>query len=526
MSWRFEVYKLVAVGGKLRGMEIILEEGENIIGRSHSAQHVVNIEGVSKQHMRITVNGASCFLEDLGSSNGTYVNSKLVRKATVKDKDKVTLPNVIFQIVFVKEKKKIIKKKVVKTEEDDDVVDFTEDVPKDLLGRIKHTYKHKVMKVFYGFNEQYEWNVMLGIIMFLFVLVNIYVIIGPVLVTTKNIVYREIETRGKQYALEVVRANTRYLKNDDLTRIDTSFLDNLSNEGVQSYELFDMDGRIIRPSSKINTYITDVFSVKARDEFKKTGKYDQTFFNSDIYDGEVGIAKTLMITNQNGVRVPKGIIAIRFQPDSLRKMSTLDSTSYLEALVYTSIVAIFFFGFVYYLTLKPIEELRRQIEEVMRGKKKEIDSKLLFEEMKPLRSSINTILQKNRELLNEDVGDFAEHEEDGPYVQILNEILQGSHGAAMVLDSEKNIQYVNELAGDLTGMRESLVQGENILDAASNEGFAGALLKLCDDSANNGGTNQSDYYELEGDEYVVNVSSLMGKDGFAKAFYITYVKDK
>lgn len=521
------MFKLVAVGGKKRGMEIILENGSNSIGRSQECDHPLDVEGVSKKHMQITVNGEDCFLEDLGSSNGTFVNGKLIKKKTVLDKDKIAIPNVIFQLVYVKEKKKIVTKKVLKADEEDADFGATEVEPKDLLGKIRYNFKHKLMSVVYNFNEQYEWNVMLGIILFLFVCGNIYLTVGPVLNATEEMVYTEIKLRGKQYADEVARTNAIHLSRGDLQRIDTLFMEKLQSEGVESYELFDMDGRIVRPSSKIDTYINDVFSVKAQNKFKNSGQYMKTFIDKSLGDGEVGIAKTLLVNNvKTGQNEPVGIIAIRFKPDSMRRFNVVNSSSYWTSLVYTGLLAVFFYGIIYYLTLKPIDELRFQAEEVMRGKRKELESNLLFNEMRGLRSTFNTVLLKNRELRNEDVGDFAEIEEDESYVAVLREIMLGTDGPAMILDSEKNVQSVNEPAGDLTGMRENLVQGQNILDCASNEGFAGTLLKLCDDSANNGGTSQEEFYELEGDPWVIRVMSLIGRDNFPKAYYITFFREK
>ncbi len=520
------MFKLVAVGGKKRGMEITLHEGENFLGRSSECDHVLSIDGVSKKHIRITVNENNCFLEDLNSSNGTFVNGKLTKKATIKNKDKVALPNVIFQVVFVKEKKKIIKKKVLGNEEEVSL-DFEKAVPNGLLGKIKHTFKYKIMRFLYNFNEQYEWNVMLGILLFIFVCGSIYMTIGPVLHSTEKIVFSEIKARGKQYAEEVARTNAIHLSRGDLQRLDTLFMDKLESEGVESYELFDMDGRIVRPSSKIDTYINEVFSVNAMNIFKSSGKYDLTYFSPNNDDGTVGIAKTLMVNNlKTGQNEPVGIIAIKFKPDSLTNFAVMNSTAYLKSLVYTSILAVLFYGFIYYLTLKPLEELRFQAEEVMRGRRKDLESKTLFVEINQLRNSFNTVLQKNRELRNEDVGDFAELEEDTGYVSSLREVMQGTDQAVIILNSEKNVEYINEAAGDLTGMRENLVQGENILDCAPNEGFAGTLLKLCDDSANNAGTNQNEFIELEGDPYIVNVMALVGRDNFAKAFYISFYREK
>ena len=520
------MYKLVVVGGSKRGTEIVLNEGANILGRGHDADHVLDVEGVSKKHMQLTVNGESVFLEDLNSSNGTFVNGKLVKKRTLEDRDKIALPNLILQLVFVKEKKKIVKRKVLKADEED--VDFarSEVAPNNLLGKIRFFFKHKVMNVIYSFNEQYEWNVLLGILIFLFICGNIYVSVGPVLNLTESIVFSEIKSRGKQYADEVVRINSIHLSRGDLQRIDTLFLDKRQSDGVESYELFDMEGRIVRPAAKIDTNTRDIFSVNALNHYKKSGEYTNTFVDRSLGNGVVGIAKTLMVNNlKTGQNEPVGIIALRFKPDSMMRYTVMNSTAYMKALIYTGMLAVIFYGIIYYMTLKPIDEVRFQAEEVMRGRRKEIEPKRLFSELAPLSRTFNGVLMKNRELMNEDVGDFAEMEEDGPYVNILREIMLGTDGAVLILNSEKNVEYVNDTCSDLTGMRENLVQGQSILDSASNEGFAGTLIKLCDNSANNSGTTQEDFCELGGQNYVVHAMCLIGKDQFPKAYYISFYKD-
>jgi transcriptional regulator with PAS, ATPase and Fis domain len=166
-----------------------------------------------------------------------------------------------------------------------------------------------------------------------------------------------------------------------------------------------------------------------------------------------------------------------------------------------------------------------QIEEVLRGKRKELESKGLFSELAPLRSSVNSILQRIRELQNDDSGDFQDMEDDHEYVASLYEFMQGAQGAVVVLNSEKSVEHVNEQAYDLTGMREDLSKGQNITEATSTAGMAAEIVELCDNSANNNGTNQSSDYEIGGNNYVIHVNALMGKDGYAKAFYVSFVLD-
>ncbi|MBT4792692.1 MAG: FHA domain-containing protein, partial [Halobacteriovoraceae bacterium] len=290
------MFKLVAVGGRLRGKEIILNDGVNLFGRAVDSDHVMEVDGVSKKHMQITVNGNNCFLEDLGSSNGTFVNGKLIKKKTVTDSDRIALPNVIFQLVYVTEKKKVIKKKVLKSDEEE-FIDFKESKPTDFLGKIKYQFKYNAMKVIYSFNEQYEWNVMLGILMFIFVCGNIYLSIGPVLIESEGMVYSEIIARGKQYAEEVARKNAVHLSRGDLQQIDTAFMNKLQGDGVESYELFDMDGRIVRPAKNIDNIVNDIFSVAAKNKLSKVTHLKNSYVDVGLEDGVIGVAKTLMVSN-------------------------------------------------------------------------------------------------------------------------------------------------------------------------------------------------------------------------------------
>lgn len=519
------MFKIVAIGGKIRGKEFLLEEGENVVGRSMEATHQVEVDGVSKKHMSITVNGDTCFIQDLGSSNGTFVNGKLTKKMTIKNTDKIAIPNVIFQLVYVEEKKVIVKKKVAKVDEDaQDAMKFEETMPKDLLGKIRYLFKHKIMSVIYSFNEQYEWSVLLGILLFIFICTTIGFTIGPVLQNSKSLLIKEIAARGGQYADEVARFNRSALSRGNLERLNTSFLDNAA-EGVKSYELFDLEGRIVRPQGKLNSYVSNPFSVKAWKRILASG---DDSIRKPIYEyigeNEIGIAKAILaFDSSTGREEPVGIIAINFKPKSLSAEAANSTYSYLVSLIIMSIIGVIFFGTIYYMTTRPLQEMRIQAEEVMRGKRKEIESNYLFSETYGLKGTMNSLLQKVRELQSEGGSEFAQIEEDEPYIRQLNELLQGAQGPVLILNSEKNIEHINLEGEDLTGMRENSSSGTSLLDSARDQGFAATVIDLCDQSANNDGSNQNELYELTGKNYVIHVSALMGKDNFAKAFYVTFV---
>jgi transcriptional regulator with PAS, ATPase and Fis domain len=176
--------------------------------------------------------------------------------------------------------------------------------------------------------------------------------------------------------------------------------------------------------------------------------------------------------------------------------------------------------------LRPLEEIRYQLEEALRGKRRGVESKLLFEELGQVRNAINTSLQRIRELQRDETDvDPNDIEADSTYVNTLLEFMQGAQGPVIVLDSSKNLVKINTAGEDVCGIRQSMAEGMNILDITKERGFAATLIELCDNSANNSGTAQQGHYELQGKQFNIFITSLMGKDGFAKGFYISFVLD-
>jgi pSer/pThr/pTyr-binding forkhead associated (FHA) protein len=520
------MYKLVVVGGKSRGQEFVLKAGDNSLGRDSSCDIHFSVEGVSKKHLTVTVTDDFVYVQDMGSANGTFLNGKIIKRATVKGGDKIGLPNAILQLVHVQEKKVVIKKKVANQREREESI---EDIlsggklPDSLVGKVFWFFKYKFMPALHGINQEYEWKVLLAIFTAAFALITITLTIFPVLQDSKEVLVTEIANRGAHYAEEIGRMNAAALEQKNLERIDTTFLD--SEEGVVSYELFDLEGRIVRPISRLNEYTNDPFSVQTREWFSvnKNSKVKKQL----LENSQIGIGKIILAYNtRTGTPEPVGIIAIRFAPRTLAVEATKSSKLYFESLITSFLVAIIYFGIVYYLTLKPIEEIRYQTEEALRGKRRNIDSKLLFEELNPVRNAINTGLQRIRELQRDESEiDPNDIESDDSYVNTLVEFMMGAQGPVIVLNSSKNLVKLNTQAEDVCGIRLSMAEGMNILDITKERGFAATLIELCDNSANNSGTSQQGHYELQGKQFGIFVTSLMGKDGFAKGFYITFVQD-
>jgi len=520
------MFRLVAVGGKIRGQKFDLQEGDNIVGRGNDCDVQISVEGVSKQHFKVTVNGTKCFVQDLNSSNGTFINGKLIKRSTVENKDQLAVPNVIFQLVYVKEK--IVRKEAdFKEASVDYSLENEERMPNDFLGKLKYQFKHKVMSVLYSFNEQYEWNVLLGILLFIFIGLTLIISIGPVLYKSDSAIRSEVKKRAAQYVNEVARYNAIHMSRGEFQKIDTKYLeDYAASEGLVSYELIDMERRIVRPASKIDTYSNDEISISAMDHFKKGRKYNELFYDLPPASSDLGIAKALMVhNNKTGGLEPVGIISMKFKPQSLQNLLVFSSTAYLEALVYSSIMGVFFFGFIYYLTLRPIEQIKKQTINARAKRIKELSSKLLFTELNPVREEINGLLQSLSQFDEDGDGDSMIEEDDDEYIDTLFEISKGISCASIILNSDKVVRHSNEKAYDLIGIREDFAQDKDISEAIEKDGLADELIKICDESSANDGESASEEYELAGENYLMYAKASLGKSRVARAYLITFVRD-
>ena len=72
--------------------QIALGEGPNIIGRAGDVEVWVDAIGVSRHHARITINSGTAMLEDLGSTNGTYLRDvRVTAPCRLADGDQIRL---------------------------------------------------------------------------------------------------------------------------------------------------------------------------------------------------------------------------------------------------------------------------------------------------------------------------------------------------------------------------------------------------------------------------------------------------
>src|SRR5260370_42284896 len=85
-------YVLRFISGKYQGGEFpVAAEKQILIGRSSDLEMVLVEDMVSRKHARITMQADQIWIEDLGSTNGTFVNGEKIKRADLNEGDRLLI---------------------------------------------------------------------------------------------------------------------------------------------------------------------------------------------------------------------------------------------------------------------------------------------------------------------------------------------------------------------------------------------------------------------------------------------------
>lgn len=68
-----------------------IQQGRYVIGRSDDTDMMISSKEVSRHHAAIEYDGTTCFVQDLESTNGTFVNDRPIKKHTLHAGDQITI---------------------------------------------------------------------------------------------------------------------------------------------------------------------------------------------------------------------------------------------------------------------------------------------------------------------------------------------------------------------------------------------------------------------------------------------------
>lgn len=95
-------FALRFISGKYQGGEFpLMPNREIVVGRSSDLDMVLVEDMVSRKHAKISTHEGQLVIQDLGSTNGTFVNGEKIKKTRLKEGDRVLIGTSILKVVTV-----------------------------------------------------------------------------------------------------------------------------------------------------------------------------------------------------------------------------------------------------------------------------------------------------------------------------------------------------------------------------------------------------------------------------------------
>src|SRR5258707_7703154 len=93
-------FALKCIAGKCQGGEFPLkQEKQIVIGRWGELDVVLAEDMVSRKHAKISTQGGKIVIEDLGSTNGTFVNGEKIKHPRLKEGDRILIGTSLLRLV-------------------------------------------------------------------------------------------------------------------------------------------------------------------------------------------------------------------------------------------------------------------------------------------------------------------------------------------------------------------------------------------------------------------------------------------
>lgn len=403
------MHRLVIVSGPNRGSSYSLIEGENSIGRQMDNHIVLSSGKVSKRHCALLVTPKEVFLRDEGSTNGTFVNGTLVRKLPLKSGDKIGIGE------FVLELSSATLPAVATPEQSFPTPSMGHDignsmpppvtasvlrsepvveVPQDLPGKIKFGFEGKFMPFFYGTLMKNEYRSIVAVLFAILILVSVVGSVMPMSDLAEKSIQNEAMVRAKVIAREVADRWAPAIAARAESQIDLSFIEN--EESVKMVAIVDQNLQIIAPQSRLNQILGGgreaAFAMMMAKEFKDGREKGLGRLLSESVASYIEPLKTTdprQVKSQVSAMV---IVSIDFS-NNLMAAGGL-GVAYGTGFVVAGALAALVYFILMRLTMKPLEVLNDDLDQVLRGELPKVTHEFKIEELNPLWNNINSAIQR------------------------------------------------------------------------------------------------------------------------------------
>ncbi|PIT99316.1 MAG: hypothetical protein COT74_09940 [Bdellovibrionales bacterium CG10_big_fil_rev_8_21_14_0_10_45_34] len=511
--------------GPDQGKAFALTEGVHTFGRGSDCSVVINSKGISKRHFQIKVSGSSLAIQDLGSSNGTFVNGVKIKSARLKLGDQIQIFDTILGISAllhaVEQPKRThqIGSSTIPFGAPPNLEPNTQEAGSSQLNwdassfstKVNNWIEHYIMPAVYEISQKndFKW-VLAGFIGSLALLITVFSL-APMIQITKESVDKESGRRALSIAQMLAEryeiANRQGVANQfDTRRAEVE-------EGVEAaYIIKAIDGSTLAPARLAGEHINLPFVHTARRSDQKM----MELIDSDRIGASVPI---MAYSSEMGAYAPVAYSVIIYNKGSLAVDNGRVLALFVKVLMLSFILGAICFVLLYRVIKKPIKALKDQVHQSLSEKIDMVNEEFALDEFSDLVINIKAAIQKAN-LLTDSSDSLASATVDHSLeAENLSRLIAQP---CMAISSDKKILAINQAFEDISGLR-SLQLNQCEISQIPDQSLLLSLEELLGNATQNPTQVQSQTLDFNGIPYSLDVQAIQSNRGVE--YYLVVATD-
>lgn len=537
------MWGLKFLNGPLAGQVVPLKQGPNRIGRAPHCDLQLQVPGVSKEHVELMVTADKILVNDLQSSNGTFLNGVRLKGGLARPGDKIGVHNILFEVVPYAGQKVLVLPRagVAKTPVPNAPVPqgqapspATYDpaisamayetapeaaappAPRNLQGQVQRAIEQSrsfvdtvALPGVYRLPQVFDFKqVIMGF-------VGIYIILVTLLaiVPMKQITAESIQNESLRRALTVARAlaasNEKIIRSNDLASFSTDMV--IREEGIDDVYILSKDGMVLAPPERTGSPPREsAFARKIRGQPRE--------FSEDIANGKIAAAVPVLVFDpelqQNTAKAHAVVI---YNPGSLAFDDGRAFSLFVQMLFLAFIIGGILFFFLYKLIEYPFKLVNAELDLALREGRDQAQVHFNLPVLQNMMTNINSLLAR---AVAGGGGPQPVTAGKGARDQELFNLMQLMGYPCILISRDQQITRLNPAFEALTGLTPDRLVGikvADIPDPAMQQNFT----HLMSQSQMNMSQIISDNLEFSGHQFTLNCQAIASVSGDIEYFLIS-----
>ncbi len=540
------MFALKVLNGPQAGEIHILKQGKTRLGRSTECEFPVKSNGVSKEHLEISITANQITLTDLKSSNGTFVNGVRTQTAFLKLGDKIGIDKILFDVVLAASVKPRAKMQpgfgaeaslASRPESALQVVPENYQIAMQAHGLqnpppefassasglaasgiygaiagVKKSVDQFFLPGIFRLVEVFEFRTVIVAFSVVFILVVTLLSVIPMNQISSESIKIESRRRAQTVARALANSNEKVIRSGEMSGYSADLV--LRDDGISNVYILGRDGSVIAPPEMAGLIAKDLT------EFIPAIKGQAKEVSAEISGGKIAASCPILIFDPElQQNVAKAHAVVVYDPGSLKFDEGRSIALFLNVLMIALIVGGLLFYLLYRLIEYPFSRLNDELDLALRESRDHAEIQVKMPILQKLMVSINSLLTR----LQQGGGGALQANAETRDQEWIN-MLELFGYPALLLSKEMIVLGINRPFEHLTGVRAFAIQNQT-LQYLPDQAMQKNIEELMKQAHSNTEIAHKDRLDISGHAFSLQCQALTVA-GEARYFLVTVSPDE